>query len=174
MQIFGPWESEFLYIIFYSYLEHFHGMCFMGYYWERLVVSLIVPQCCNNSSIISVNMDSGNGLLSDGTKPSPEPMLTDIINTLFHLWETMSQNPCELISSYFCEGITGEHDDVIKWKHFRRYWPFVWGIQWSLVNSPHKGQWHGDLMFSLICAWINGWVNNGEAGDLRHHLVMSL
>ena len=20
------------------------------------------------------------------------------------------------------------HDDVIKWKHFLRYWPFVWGI----------------------------------------------
>ena len=24
-------------------------------------------------------------------------------------------------------------------------------------------------MFSLICAWINGLVNNGEAGDLRRH-----
>ena len=35
---------------------------------------------------------------------------------------------------------------------------------------PHKGQWSGALMFSLICDWINGWVNNGEAGDLgRHH-----
>ena len=22
---------------------------------------------------------------------------------------------------------------------------------------------------SLICAWINGWVNNDEAGDLRRH-----
>ena len=39
----------------------------------------------------------------------------------------------------------------------------------SPVNSPHKGQWRGALMFSLICAWINGWVNNGEAGDLRRH-----
>ena len=37
------------------------------------------------------------------------------------------------------------------------------------VNSPHKGQWHRALMFSLICAWINGWVNNREAGDLRGH-----
>ena len=26
-------------------------------------------------------------------------------------------------------------------------------------------------MFSLICAWINGWVNNGEAGDLRRHRI---
>ena len=55
------------------------------------------------------------------------------------------------------------HDDAIKWKHFPRYWPFV------RDDSPHKGQWRGALIFSLICAWINGWVNNGEAGDLRRH-----
>ena len=37
-------------------------------------------------------------------------------------------------------------------------------------NSPvNKGQWRGALMFSLICAWINGWVNNREAGNLRRH-----
>ena len=35
------------------------------------------------------------------------------------------------------------HDDVIKSKHFPR------------------------LMFSLICVWINGWVNNRETGDFR-------
>ena len=43
----------------------------------------------------------------------------------------------------------------------------VRGIHWSPVNSPHKGQWHRALMFSLICAWRNGWVKNREAGDLR-------
>ena len=37
------------------------------------------------------------------------------------------------------------------------------------VNSPHKGQWRRALMFSLIWAWINDWVNNHEAGDLRRH-----
>ena len=61
------------------------------------------------------------------------------------------------------------HDDVIKCKHFPRYCPFVWGIHRSPVNSPHKGQWRGALMFSLICVWINGWGNNCEAGDLRRH-----
>ena len=61
------------------------------------------------------------------------------------------------------------HDDVIKGKHSPRYWHFVWGIHRSPVNSPHKGQWRGALMFSLICAWINSWVNNREAGDLRRH-----
>ena len=65
--------------------------------------------------------------------------------------------------------ITHEHDDVMKWKHFPRYWPFVRGIHRSPVNSPHKGQWRGVLMFSFICAWINAWVNNREAGDLRRH-----
>ena len=48
------------------------------------------------------------------------------------------------------------HDDVIKWKHFPRYWPFVRGIHRSPVKSPHKGQWRGALMFTLICARING------------------
>ena len=38
-------------------------------------------------------------------------------------------------------------------------------------NSSHKGQWRGALMFSLICARINGWINNGEAGDLRRYRV---
>ena len=61
------------------------------------------------------------------------------------------------------------HDDVIKWIHFPRYWPFVRGIHRSPVNSPHKGQWRGALIFTLICARINGWVNNREAGDLRRY-----
>ena len=162
--------------------------------------------------------------------------------------------------------VTANQDDVIKWKHFPRYWP-LWGNRRSPVDSPHKGlcisftkgQWRGALMcflfgldkrlsmqsrrrwfetlscsswrhcnvfkrvanettpladrmviFSfmmtssngnilrvtglcagnspatsefpahwrpvtrsfdvyLICAWINDWVNNREAGDLRHH-----
>ena len=42
------------------------------------------------------------------------------------------------------------HDDVIKWKHFPRHWPFVRGIHWSPVNSPHKGQWRGVLMFFYL------------------------
>ena len=61
------------------------------------------------------------------------------------------------------------HDEVIKWKHFPCYWPFVRGIHRSPVNSLHKGQWRGALIFSLICVWINGWVNNHEAGDLRRY-----
>ena len=61
------------------------------------------------------------------------------------------------------------HDDIIKWKHFPRYWSFVRGIHRSPVNSPHKGQWRGALMFTLICVRINGWANTRGAGDLRRH-----
>ena len=68
--------------------------------------------------------------------------------------------PASQVSSFF-------HVDVIKWKHFPRYWSFVRGIPPSQVNS--KGQWRGALMFSMICAWINGWVNNHGAVDLRRH-----
>ena len=36
---------------------------------------------------------------------------------------------------------------------------------------PYKGKWGGALMFSLICAWTNGWANNRDACDLRRHRV---
>ena len=59
------------------------------------------------------------------------------------------------------------HDDIIKWKHFPRYWPFVRWIHRSPVDFPHAGQWREALVFSLIYAWTNGWANNRDAGDLR-------
>ena len=43
------------------------------------------------------------------------------------------------------------------------------GHRW--IDSTHKSQWRGALMFSLICAWLNSWVNNRQAGDLRRHRV---
>ena len=81
-------------------------------------------------------------------------------------WAHIQNDPLDFI---FYGMYTVYHDDIIKWKHFPCCWPFVRGIHWSLVNSPHKGQRRRALMFSLICARINGWVNNGEAGDLRRH-----
>ena len=88
-------------------------------------------------------------------KPSSTIMLTRLYNCSLAWRMLLSANK--------------QHDDVIKWKHFPRYWPFVRGIHRSPVNSPHKGQWRGALMFTLICARINGWVNNREAGDLRRY-----
>ena len=75
---------------------------------------------------------------------------------------------CRHLKCFFRERgwLSQLHDDVIKWKHFPRNWSFVRGIHRSPVNSPHKGQWRGALMFSLICAWTNSWANNGDYGDL--------
>ena len=68
-----------------------------------------------------------------------------------------------------CSALSISHDDVIKWKHFSRYWPFVRRIHWWPVDSPPNGQWRGALMFALICALMNGWVKNREADYLRCH-----
>ena len=40
------------------------------------------------------------------------------------------------------------HDDVITWKLFPRYWPFLLGIHQLLVNVLHNGRWRGDSMLS--------------------------
>ena len=70
------------------------------------------------------------------------------LKTVFIYWSLVT---------HICGSEPGHHDDVIKSRHFPRYWPFVRGIHRSPVNFPHKGQWRGALIFSLICAWINGW-----------------
>ena len=47
----------------------------------------------------------------------------------------------------------------------------VRGIHRSPVDSPQRDQWRGALKFYSICAWINSWVNNCDAGDLRRHRI---
>ena len=51
----------------------------------------------------------------------------------------------------FLWDLIAPHD--IQCKYFPCYWPFVKGIPWWLVDSPHKGQWCRALMFSSICDW---------------------
>ena len=52
-----------------------------------------------------------------------------------------------------------------------RYLLVVKGTHCWTVDSPHRSQWRGPLMFSLICAWTKGWANNRDAGDLRRRRV---
>ena len=73
------------------------------------------------------------------------------------------------------------HDDVIKWKHFPRYWPFVRGIHRSPVNSPHKGQWRGALMLffylrpnkRLSKQWWGWWFETASSPLWRHCNIFS-
>ena len=73
------------------------------------------------------------------------------------------------------------HDDVIKWKHFPRYWTFVWGIYRSPVNFPHKGQWRGAFYVfldlrpnkQLSKQWWGWWFGTQSCPLWRHTNVMS-
>ena len=80
------------------------------------------------------------------------PIILEVWQYLGELHEMTSRR--QYIPAYFILNTkrhiaqkTDTHDDVIKWKHFPHYWPFVKGTHWSLVDSPHKGQWRGALMF---------------------------
>ena len=48
-------------------------------------------------------------------------------------------------------------------------------LAFSAGNSPVTGEFPAQrpvtrsFEFSLICAWIDNWANNGDAGDLRRH-----
>ena len=101
----------------------------------------------HKTSLIWVNIDSDNGL---------SPVRNQA--TTWTIYDLLSIKLLQSKYKHFrWRKFIWKHDDVIKWKHFPRYWPFVRGIHRSPVNSPHNGQWRGALMFSLICTWIDGW-----------------
>ena len=99
-----------------------------------------------------------NEFASAGARQSADAVPISKLDIYRYKFPTKLMIPCDSCRS-----------DEIKRKQFPRYWPFVCGIHRWPVNSPHKGQWRGALMFSLICAGINGLVNHRGAGDLRRH-----
>ena len=126
-----------------------HYVC--PYHWQNNVMDLLCLGLVSGTNKIKRHKEM----------MSPQPD-TGLISCIWSDGDDMAVI-LEDLGTWHC------HDDVIKWKHFPRYWPFVRGIHRSPVNYPHKGQWRGALMLSLICTWINGWVNNRETGDLRRH-----
>ena len=100
-----------------------------------------------------------------GAKPLSEPML-DVVYSNFRnkfQWNFKLNSYICVQENWFLNAVCEMaailswpqriHDDIMKGKHFPRYLPFVRGIYGSPVNSLHKGQWRGALMFSLICAF---------------------
>ena len=67
---------------------------------------------------------------------------TCYLNCVFHVLSIEFS-----IAFWKSRNIFEEQDDVIKWKRFPRYWPFVREIHRSSVDSPHKGQWRGAWIF---------------------------
>ena len=85
----------------------------------------------------------------------------------FNLWATVDHHGYSMNRGYYtasinCYGKTFHRNDtkITAWRRhqmetFPRCWSFVGGNHRSAVNSPHKGQWRGALMLTLICVWIN-------------------
>ena len=85
---------------------------------------------------------------------------------LAHLFESLprgDKGPCKVHNQY--RGSWWRH----QMETFSALLAICAGNSPVPVNSTHKGQWRGALMFTLICARMNGWVNNREAGDLRRY-----
>ena len=87
-----------------------------------------------------------------------------IKNNFDHIFNTINLVSLLIyIENNVCTWVTNGFSAHAWWRHQMETFSAL------LAISPHKGQWHGALMFSLICVWINNWVNNREAGDLRHY-----
>ena len=101
------------------------------------------------------------------------------VNILLHVCTEMTKIKMLNLSMYsksytqysicfvFCSGFVPA--DLYIWSKVTMMTSSNGNIFRSPVNSLHKDQWRGALLFSLICTRINGWVNNSEAGDLRRH-----
>ena len=70
---------------------------------------------------------------------------------------------CFCCVSYHCGYIIGSYWIYVDNSWWRHQMQNIFRGHRSPVKSPHKGQWYGALIFFLICAWINVWVNNREA-----------
>ena len=129
---------------------------------------------------IWVNFGSGrSGLLPDGTKPLPKPMLT------YYRWDPMALSLEDLKIPF---NKTRLKISCLKWRPDLQMANTL-SIMMTASNgniSRVTGHLCGEFTghrwihrskasdaelwcFSLICAWINSWINNGAAGELRLH-----
>ena len=93
-------------------------------------------------------------------------LLTPSFDPYVEFWQPPVFNRCEILTSFFLPlnwkpqpprcMVTSSNGNIFR-------------VTGPLCGEFTKGQWRGALMFSLICAWINDWVNNREAGHLRRY-----
>ena len=134
------------------------------YHYGDVSVSVLASQITGNTLVCSTACSTNN------RGNFKVPHYWSFVRGI-HWWQVDSHRKVPVMRKAFPYHQRHHHDDVIKWKHFSRNWSFVRGIHLSPLNSLHKGQWRGALVFSLICVSINDWVNNGDAGDLRRYRI---
>ena len=120
-----------MYVTHYTLKGH-HTSEVLGTQWSRCPSKYdrLWHHISNSTSIIKINIRSN-------FEPTKYTSHLALITGLYH----------EYLKKIDCVITVTHYDDVIKWKHFPRNWPFVRGIHQSLVNYPYKGQWRGALTF---------------------------
>ena len=108
------------------------------------------------ATVILDNIGSGNGLLPVDTKPLPDPLLTYHPRAIKqHIpQQSVTKSSLTITYSKIHSNLPGAGELS---ETARNYVHKLW-IHWLPMNSPHKDQWRRPLMFSLIYAWINGWI----------------
>ena len=135
--------------------KHFSSICQVVCAYGLLnLITNHLPKCCIYSSMNWVSIDSYNGLSS--------------LRRQAIIWTHAGLLSIEPLGTNFSEFLIKMQNFTFTKLHLKISSALlaITGIHRSPVNYPHKGQWRWALMFSLICAWINGWINNREAGDL--------
>ena len=103
----------------------------------------------------------------------PLPKYIIYLNYTLVLTQRLSPHNVRSMDHWLIQRIWSLQCSIPWWRHQMEIFAAL--LARSAGNSPvigefpHRGQWRGALMLYLIWDGINGWVNNGEAGDLRRH-----
>ena len=130
------------------------------------IQGLEVGQCLCNFATAVTRVYSAWG----NVHPSPKSRENSMFSRILLYWSfLMYRHFCnQWVVRFLCMRLTVWCTGYFSWRrHQMKTVSALLAI--CAVKSPHKGQWRGTLMFSLIRTRINGSVNNGEAGDLRRY-----
>ena len=122
---------------------------------------------------ITLFHDSFRFIMEIGRNSKCTHIYIHIIKSIYwHYKQQAKHNDVQIRFLYDYWDVTGS--DLYPWWRyqmgiFSALLALCLGIHRLPVNSPHKGQWRWALKFSVICAWIHGWINNRGAGDLRRY-----
>ena len=112
---------------------------------QNRTIWLISP--CSLVTVLNYNSSNSHHTLMSFFITEKTAGIMQICTYTGHWWIYLSVAEVILEEYRYPSKTHHNHDDVIKWKHFPRNCPFVWGIHRSPVNSPHKGQCRGVWCF---------------------------